>query len=914
MPGDGAQGEHVMSRRIGDLVEPDWQSRLFASVWALGLLLVTFPPAAAAAAGDPLPDGLTAADWREVRQQIVGDAESLTGGPTQEAYLQASNAGGGDTFGYDVALDGDTLVVGALGESSNATGINGNQANNSASEAGAVYVFVRSGTTWTQQAYIKASNTEMEDRFGISVAIDGNTLVVGANGEDSSAIGVGGNQVDNSAEFAGAAYVFVRSGTTWSQQAYLKASNTEEYDQFGTDVAVENDLIVVGAPGEDGGGSNIGAAYVFARSGTVWSAPIYLKPLAASGTPAFGKSLALDAGTLVVGAPDEGNTGAAFVFVRSGNTFTQQGLLKAPFPSFDDHFGSSVDVYSNTVVVGAPDEDSSTTGVNGPPNESSPNSGAAYVFRRLSGMWTFQAFIKASNTEAGDGFGAAVAVYGDKLAIGAFKEDGGGNGVGSNPADNSAPDAGATYLFQRLGVSWSLLGYIKASASANGDQFGYSVTFDSATLVVGAKWEDGPPGFGGTPTNQLGAAYVFNVPTAILSLAVPSDTRTAVGELVYVPVSLTTSGLPIAGVSFSIEIDPDCLDPDVNNDSVPENVVWTSLPGFTLTAIRSTPERIDFSAADVVPPISILPEGMLVQIGAFATCDAEPPSIFTDTPFNFSLSIPPTFSDDFGQDLEGTVANGAVRIWGGLSGDCNGSLNVSVGDLIAVGLEIFDGDGDFWFDTPSPTFLGNPVGCDANHNTQVNAADITCANRRLFNQACAASLGEPGGNTLATGATQPYLEVHSRFDAGTAWASAELSRHGHPVGSLALSLLLDGAIFDLDAIDQNDDGRPDQVLFPQGSPGLELIGYEKAGPGSGRLEILLADLAQQPLPDGTLIEIGLPALSPPPLGSLHLAPSPKPSFGSTVGLDIPGTFAIEGEGIFSDGFESGDLVAWQGTP
>ena len=125
-----------------------------------------------------------------------------------------------------MAVSGDTVVVGALWEDSSATGVNGNQSDNSAADAGAAYVFVRSGTTWSQQAYLKASNTGAGDYFGCSVAVSGDTVVVGAYGEDSSATGVNGNQSDNSATDAGAAYVFVRSGTTWSQQAYLKASNT----------------------------------------------------------------------------------------------------------------------------------------------------------------------------------------------------------------------------------------------------------------------------------------------------------------------------------------------------------------------------------------------------------------------------------------------------------------------------------------------------------------------------------------------------------------------------------------------------------------------------------------------------------------------------------------------------------------
>ena len=155
----------------------------------------------------------------------------------QQAYLKASNTGAGDYFGDSVAVSGDTVVVGASGEDSNATGVNGNQSNNSAVDSGAAYVFVRNGTTWSQQAYLKACNTGAGDEFGGSVAVSGDTVVVGAAYEDSNATGVNGNQSDNSATDSGAAYVFVRSGTTWTQQAYLKASNTGASDCFWSSVA-----------------------------------------------------------------------------------------------------------------------------------------------------------------------------------------------------------------------------------------------------------------------------------------------------------------------------------------------------------------------------------------------------------------------------------------------------------------------------------------------------------------------------------------------------------------------------------------------------------------------------------------------------------------------------------------------------
>jgi hypothetical protein len=139
-----------------------------------------------------VPEGITADDW----------------GIVQEAYLKASNTDEGDAFGESVAVSGDTIVVGTLDEASNATGVNGDQSDNSADHAGAAYVFIRNGATWSQQAYLKASNTETSDLFGNSVSLSGNTVVVGARWEDSNASGVNGNQSDNSASNSGAAYVF----------------------------------------------------------------------------------------------------------------------------------------------------------------------------------------------------------------------------------------------------------------------------------------------------------------------------------------------------------------------------------------------------------------------------------------------------------------------------------------------------------------------------------------------------------------------------------------------------------------------------------------------------------------------------------------------------------------------------------
>ena len=412
---------------------------------------------------------------------------------SQQAYVKASNTGAGDWFGYSVALsdDGNTLAVGAIGEDSSATGVGGNQSDDSASSSGAVYVFVQDDTgDWSQQAYVKASNTGAGDQFGYSVALsaDGNTLAVGAAQESSNATGVGGNQSDDSATNSGAVYVFVRDDTgDWSQQAYVKASNTEANDRFGKSVALSADgnTLAVGAIGEDSsatrvGGSQLddsatdsGAVYVFARNDIgAWSQQAYVKTSNTGAGDWFGYSMALsaDGNTLAVGAIGEdssatgvgGNqsdnsaaeSGAVYVFVRDdGGTWSQQAYVKASNTGAYDYFGYSVAIADDgdTLAVGAIFEDSSDTGVdNGESDDSATDSGAVYVFvQDDGGTWSQQAYIKASNTDAGDWFGWSVALSddGNTLAVGAYHEDSNATGVGGSQSDNSAADSGTVYVF-----------------------------------------------------------------------------------------------------------------------------------------------------------------------------------------------------------------------------------------------------------------------------------------------------------------------------------------------------------------------------------------------------------------------------------------------------------------------------------
>lgn len=402
----------------------------------------------------------------------------------QQAYVKASNPNNDDEFGASVALssNGNTLVVGARGERSAATGVGGNQSDNSADASGALYVFERTGVAWMQQAYIKASNTGAGDWFGSAVAIaaDGNTVVVGAPREDSN-----GTALDNSAMDSGAAYAFIRTGVTWTQSAYVKASNVGAGDFFGNAVALSSDgnTLAIAAVNEASHATGIGgdqsdndfafsgAVYVYTRSGSSWIQQAYVKASNTDANDAFGRALALsgDGNTLAVGAPGES---------------------------------------SNAVTIGGSQSDNSAT-----------VSGAAYVFTRAASTWSQQAYIKPFNTDAFDMFGQVLAIStdGNTLAIGAAEECAAGVGFDADAEDDSAPQAGAIYTMGRIGSSWSQRHYVKASNTDQHDHFGeaLSLSGSGAAFAVAATQEqsnatgiDGPQS--DNSVESAGAVYLFS--------------------------------------------------------------------------------------------------------------------------------------------------------------------------------------------------------------------------------------------------------------------------------------------------------------------------------------------------------------------------------------------------------------------
>ncbi len=391
--------------------------------------------------------------------------------PIEAAKLLAIDAAAGDQFGYSVALSGDTAVIGARFDSDDITGI----------ESGSAYVFIRTGTTWTQQAKLTASDGKARDWFGVRVAISGDTVVVTADADDD----------DVNGDDSGSAYVFTRSGTTWSLQAKLTAADGAPVDLFGYSVALSDDTAVFGAKFDDDdiNGVKSGSAYVFVRSGTTWSQQA--KITAADGKPGdeFGYSVALAGDTVVVtaNADDDDvngiNSGSAYVFTRSEAAWSQQAKLTAADGAAGDLFGVRAAVFGDTALIGARFTD-----------DSGDDSGSAYVFTRAVAIWSQQAKLTAEDGAAGDDFGYSVSISGNSALIGAQSDDDNINGV----------DSGSAYLFTRSGTTWSQQAKFTASDGSAGDQFGGRVAMSGNTVIIGARLVDDD-----VKGENSGAAYVF---------------------------------------------------------------------------------------------------------------------------------------------------------------------------------------------------------------------------------------------------------------------------------------------------------------------------------------------------------------------------------------------------------------------
>jgi hypothetical protein len=370
------------------------------------------------------------------------------------------------SFGHSVAVDGDTLVVGASTEQRE-------HPQTGSWSDGAVYVYVRNGANWIQQARLAANDEANGRQFGESVAISGNTLVVGAF---TDTIGANGAQ--------GSAYVFTRSGSTWTFQQKLTANDGAAADNFGNQVSISNDTIAIGAKQDDiGTNSNQGSVYIFTKSGTAWAQAAKIVANDGAANDIFGTGFALSGNTLIVGANGANLArGAAYVYTGSGANWTLQQKLTASDGLTEDEFGRSVSISGDSVVIGAYGDDNGTIN----------RQGSAYVFVRSGTTWAQQAKLVAPDGAATDYFGFSVAISGNQAVIGANLDD-------ITPNINN----GSVYVFVRNGTTWTQQSKLVANDANSGDEFGFSVAIDNGQIVVGADEKNI------AQTSSSGAVYVF---------------------------------------------------------------------------------------------------------------------------------------------------------------------------------------------------------------------------------------------------------------------------------------------------------------------------------------------------------------------------------------------------------------------
>ncbi len=322
-----------------------------------------------------------------------------------ETKLTASDAAGSDQFGVSVSISGGTAIVGAY------------QDDDKGPSSGSAYVFERIGTTWTQQAKLTASDGAAGDFFGISVSISGDTAVVGAYLDDDKGT------------FSGSVYVFERSGSTWTQQAKLTASDGAPNDLFGISVSISGDTAIVGANQDNDKGTTSGSAYVFERIGGTWTQQAKLTATDGAAFDEFGRTVSISGDAAIVGAfrdDDKGtNSGSAYMFERIGATWTQQVKLTATDGAAGDNFGIPVSISGDTAIVGAHFDDDKGT-----------NSGSSYVFERTGTTWTQQAKLTATDGAASDFFGFSASISDDTAIVGAYLDD------------DDGTDSGSAYIYQ----------------------------------------------------------------------------------------------------------------------------------------------------------------------------------------------------------------------------------------------------------------------------------------------------------------------------------------------------------------------------------------------------------------------------------------------------------------------------------
>jgi phosphopantetheinyl transferase len=410
--------------------------------------------------------------------------------------LVASDRAEGDSFCWSISISGDYAIVGAYSEDDDASG------DNTLSAAGSAYIFKLDGTSWSQKAKLMASDRAAGDNFGTSVSISGDYAIIGAVREDDK----------------GSAYIFMRDGSNWSQQAKLVAADRAVDDKFGVSVSISGDYAIVGAhfEDEDASGnntqSNAGSAYIFMRDGINWSQGAKLVASDRARIDYFGHSVSISGDYAIVGASNTTRgAGSAYIFMRDGTSWSQQAKLVASDKGPDDCFGDRVSISGDYAIVGAYREDEDASG-----NNRLLDAGSAYIFKRDGTNWSQQAKLVASDRAENDWFGISISISGDYAIVGAYSEDEDASG------NNTLDGAGSAYIFKRDGTSWSQKAKLVASDRAQWDLFGNSVSISDDYAIVGAQGED-EDASGNNTLDGAGSIYIFNMPAPEVSaINIPS--------------------------------------------------------------------------------------------------------------------------------------------------------------------------------------------------------------------------------------------------------------------------------------------------------------------------------------------------------------------------------------------------------
>jgi hypothetical protein len=392
-------------------------------------------------AGAPKEDGAAlAANGTPSSSSVTdsGAAYTFTRSGTQwvqEAYLKPQAPVAAEYFGNSVALVGELLAVGAMGNDPI-------ERSTSVTRDGAVYLFARSAGAWTQSARLIADDQAGGNSFGFSVVLTPDLLFVGAPYESASATR------------SGAVYVFGRDSNGWHQKAKLKAARPIAGACFGSGLSFDADTLVVGSFMDGSKALNAGSAYVFVRAGDQWQEQQKLEATTPAARDTFGWSSAIHRDTIVVGAPAWGHLlltppGKAYVFQRAGQRWEQKSVLQATLPRDSDYFSSTLHLSATALVLGANGDNSGSAGFQANYDDNSAAySGAIYVYARKELDFALTTYIKASRPAASASFGVALSVSGDTIAAGAAFDGVEAKGINPSATGGVLFDSGALHVLR----------------------------------------------------------------------------------------------------------------------------------------------------------------------------------------------------------------------------------------------------------------------------------------------------------------------------------------------------------------------------------------------------------------------------------------------------------------------------------